>query len=565
MPPTLVGHRLPIVYVLSFAALVAVACTVAADTPEATPTATATALAAATADSSGYGPADESPGKPDEGVLRIAQGRDPTSCDLPMSQATSYQSVHPCNPLLSQIVRGSAQDHSVIVPDLAIRWETSDDGSEWTFTVRPDASWHNGRTLTSDDLKFSLERIIDPPPKMTVGRGGVIARYIGAVSQVTAPDQWTLAITTDFPAASFLPNLSSVYVSVFPRAETESLDPQSMAQFSGVIGSGPFTPGSVTRGSAYNLLKNPAYYEPDLPKLIEVRFLVMPNPATRMAALRTHAIDAIAIITEPEAQVLERDFAGQINVFRSPQAGGNTVQLNLNDSPFDDPRVRRAVNLALSRPDADLALGPGYAGAILPPGGPWGLVESEVMALPGYGDKEAERAEARTLLEQAGYSDGLEVPMLTQANPFFQTLADFAAGQLGLVGIKAEVTPVEPVEYQRIIRSGEFKIIGHSHSFSLDDPDPILTDHYTCGGSENFPGLCDPELDEMIAKQSRLLDPGERKALLDDIQRRIWEENAKIWFQWSSRRAPVWANVHGLEPGGPSLYQGRRLEQVWIE
>ena len=565
MPPYLAGQRFLIVCVLLFSALVAVSCTTSADTPEVSPTATATAIVAATAESSGYGPADESPGEPVEGVLRMAQARDPTSCDLPMSQATSYQSVHPCNPMLSQIVRGSAKDHSVIEPDLAISWEISDDGSEWTFTVRPDVSWHNGRTLTSDDLKFSLDRIIDPPPKMTIGRGGVIARYVGAVTQVTAPDPTNLAITTDFPAASFLPNLSSVYVSVFPRAETQNLDPPSMAQFSEVIGSGPFTPGPVIRGSAYSLLKNADYYEPGLPKLNEVRFLVMPNPATRMAALRTHAIDAIAIITEPEAQGLEKDFAGQINVFRSPQAGGNTVQLNLNDSPFDDARVRRAVNLALSRPDADLALGPGYAGAILPPGGPWGLAESEVMALPGYGDKEAERAEARNLLEQAGYQDGLDVPMLTQANPFFETLAEFAAGQLGLVGIRAEVTPVEPVEYQRVIRSGEFKIIGHSHSFSLDDPDPILTDHYACGGSENFPGLCDPELDEMIAQQSRLLDPGERKALLDEIQRRIWQENAKIWFQWSSRRAPVWANVHGLEPGGPSLYQGRRLEQVWIE
>ena len=565
MRRTLVSQRVLIVCAFSFAAIVAAACASEASAPEDVPTATATAAATATAVPSGTGSEDESPDGPAEGVLRIAQARDPTSCDLPMSQATSYQSVHPCNPMLSQIVRGSTKDHAVIEPDLASSWETSDDGSEWIFAVRPDVIWHNGRAVTSDDLKFSLDRIIDPPAKLTIGRGGVIARYVGAVSQVAAPDESTLNIVLDFPAASFLPNLSSVYVSIFPRAETESLDPPSMAQFSEVIGSGPFTPGSVTRGSSYSLIKNPDYYEPGLPKLNEVRFLIMPNPATRMAAMRTHAIDAIAIITEPEAKGLEKDFHGQINVFRSPQAGGNTVQLNLNDSPFDDPRVRQAVNLALSRPDADLALGPGYAGAILPPGGPWGLDESDVMELPGYGDKEAERAEARELLEQAGFPDGLDVAMLTQAHPFFETLAEFAAGQLGLVGIRAEVTPVEPVEYQRVIRSGEFKIIGHSHSFSLDDPDPILTDHYACGGSENFPGLCDPELDEMITRQSRILDPGERKALLDEIQRRIWQENAKIWFQWSSRRAPVWGNVHGMEPGGPSLYQGRRLEQVWVK
>ncbi len=565
MHSTLASHRLLIVCAVSFAAFVVAACSSEAEPTAVVPTSTPTVVATATTASSGNGPSDETPGIPAAGVLRIAQARDPTSCDLPMSQATSYQSVHPCNPMLSQIVRGSAKDHAVIEPDLAASWVSSDDGSMWTFSVRPDAHWHNGRTVSADDLKFSLDRIINPPDGLTIGRGGVIARYVGEVTQVTAPDDSTLEVTTDFPAASFLPNLSSVYVSVFPRVETHSLDPPSMAQFSDVIGSGPFTPGPVTRGSSYSLLKNPEYYEPGLPKLNEVRFLVMPNPATRMAAMRTHAIDAIAIITEPEAKGLEKDFAGQINVYRSPQAGGNTVQLNLNDSPFDDPRVRRAVNLALSRPDADLALGPGYAGAILPPGGPWGLDESDVLELPGYGDKEAERNEARMLLDEAGYPDGIDVPMLTQAHPFFETLAEFAAGQLGLVGIRAKVTPVEPVEYQRVIRSGEFKLIGHSHSFSLDDPDPILTDHYACGGSENFPGLCDAELDEMISRQSRILDAGERKALLDEIQLRIWHENAKIWFQWSSRRAPVWANVHGMEPGGPSLYQGRRMEQVWVE
>ena len=242
MPPILSTQRVFIVCAFLFAAIAAAACSSGADAPEAVPTVTATAAATATPEPSESDAEDESPDGPGEGVLRIAQARDPTSCDLPMSQATSYQSVHPCNPMLSQIVRGSAKDHAVIEPDLATSWETSGDGSEWSFTVRPDASWHNGRAVTSDDLKFSLDRIIDPPPKLTIGRGGVIARYVGAVSQVTASDESTLEIELDFPAASFLPNLSSVYVSVFPRAETESLDPPSMAQFAEVIGSGPFTP-----------------------------------------------------------------------------------------------------------------------------------------------------------------------------------------------------------------------------------------------------------------------------------------------------------------------------------
>ncbi len=535
----------------------------AAQVPD--PNSVATAEASPATDSQGYGPNDESSEAKPRGVLRIAQARDPTSCDLPMAQATSYQSVHPCNPMLSQIVRISTDDHSAVIPDLALSWETSSDGAEWKFTLRPDATWHNGRPVSADDLKFSLDRVITPPEGLTIGRAGVIARYVPSTDMVSTPDTATLLVQTDFPAASFLPNLASVYVSIYPRAETEELSPPSMMQFSTVIGSGPFTPGPATRGAVYSLQRNPQYYEPGLPMLNEVRFLVMPHPATRMAALQTRVIDTIAIVTEPEAMVLEQDFAGEVNVYRSPSAGGNTVQLNLSRPPFNDPIVRRAVALAFSRADADLALGPGYDGAILPPGGPWGLSEEELLKLEGYGDKNAERDQARKLLAQAGYPDGMETSIKTQATPFFQTLAEFAAGQLSTVGIRAEVTTVEPVEYQRIIRSGEFEIIAHSHSFPLDDPDSILIDHYSCDGNENFPGLCDPELDRMINRQSRTLDAAQRKTILDDIQRSIWHANAKIWFQWSSRRTPVLSNVHAMEPGGSSLYQGRRLERVWID
>ena len=499
------------------------------------------------------------------GVLRIAQATDPASCDLHMSRALSYQSVHPCNPMLSQIVRSAPGEHSVLEPDLALSWDVSDDGRTWTFRLRDGVVWHDGTPMTAQDLVFSLQRIIEPPGGLAAGRAGAIARYISDASQIRAVGGDTIEIQIDFPAASFLPNLASVYVSIFPQAATESLSPPSMVQFDSVVGSGPFRAGRVVRGSSYTLEANDRYYIPDLPYLDQVRFLVIPEPAVRLAALRAHEVDAIAIITAQEADALRGSHGGRITVFESPSAGGNTVQLNVNRPPFDDPRVRRAVNLAISRDDASLALGTGFRGAILAPGGPWGMAEAEVLKLPGYGDKEAERAEARLLLSDAGFPNGLDTTIHTRANPFFQTLSEFVAGQLATVGIRAKVEPVEPLAYQDLLANGEFEMIGHSHSFALDDPDAILPAHYSCGGAENFPGLCDRELDDLIQRQSRTLDPDERRKLLDEIERAVWDKDAKIWFQWSARRTPVWNNVPGMEPGGPSLYQGRRLEQVWVE
>lgn len=498
------------------------------------------------------------------GILRIAQQGDPASCDLHMSRGLSYQAVHPCNPMLSQIVQMDALDHGMISPDLALSWELAGDGLTWTFHIRSDAVWHDGSPVTADDLKFSLDRIIEPPEGLVAGRAGTIARYVPDTGMVRAPDRETLTIRTLAPAASFLANLASVYVSVYPRAATEALDPPSMVRFDRVTGSGPFAAASAVRGSAYKMVRNDRYYEPGLPYLDGLWFLVMPEPAVRLAALKAHKVDMIAVITEAETEDLEAGYAGRIRVLKAPSAGGNTVQMNLERPPFSDPRVRRAVNLAIDRDEARLALGGGFDGAIMPPGGSWALSPAEIRNLPGYGQKQEERAEARRLLSEAGFSEGLDVEINTRANPFFETLSAFVAGQLATVGIRASVVPVEAVAYQDLLARGEHAMIGHSHSFALDDPDAILPAHYSCDGPENFPGLCDGEVDRLIEEQSRTLDPVERKSLVDQIQRRVWNLDAKVWFQWSLRRTPLWVDVRGFEPGGPSLYQGRRMDTVWL-
>lgn len=506
----------------------------------------------------------DSPPEPRRGgTLRIAQHSDPASCDLHSARALSYQAVHPCNPLLSQLVQSSATDHGVIEADLAVGWSVSSNGTSWRFELREGVVWHDGKEFAADDVVFSLRRAIDLPPGIAPGRASAIGRYISDPEQISAEVE-AVVIETDFAAASFLPNLASVYVSVYPRAATEALDPPSMSAFERVIGTGPFKSGNAVRGSRYTLLRNEDYYLPGRPLLDSLEFHVMPEPAVRMAALRSHQIDTIAIITAAEAQSLERDFSEDITVYKTPSAGGNTVQLNLNRPPFDDPRVRRAVNLAISRSDADLALGEGFVGAILPPGGIFALPVESVHQLPGYGDVATNRLEARRLLAEAGFPDGLSTTINTRANPFFQTLSEFVSGQLAEVGIRARVLPVEAVAYQEKITSGDFAIIGHSHSFALDDPDSVLPSHYSCGGAENFPGLCDTALDDLIRKQSTELNNKRRADLLNELERLIWEQDAKIWFQWSTRRTPVWNNVVGLEPGGPSLYQGRRLDQVYL-
>ncbi len=458
-------------------------------------------------------------------------------------------------------------------PDLAKSWSVAGDGTDWTFHLRGGVTWHDGTPLTSDDVKFSLDRIITAPPAFGIGRAGIIARYVAGADKVTTPDALTVKVQTSYPAAAFLPALTSAYLSIYPRKATSALEPPSMVNFSSVVGTGPFKAGAAIRGSSYTLDRNPAYYEPGLPYLDSVMFLVMPEPAVKLAGLNSHSVDAIALVTEPEAMSIAKSGL-TISIYSTPSMGGNTVQMNLSKPPFDNALVREAVNLAMSRADAELALGESLVGAIMPPGTSWAIDETFLSRLSGLGpivgtgrfpDPAGDRATAKGLLKQAGYENGFEVTIKVRGEPFSQMLGEFTAGQLALVGIKASVVPVEFVAYQTLLAARDFQMIAHSHSFAIDDPDAVLFDHYSCSGVENYPGLCDKELDQLLDKQSRTADRAERKKLVDEIQARIWNTNAKIWFQWSVRKMPVWSNVHGMEPGGPSLYQGRRLERVWLD
>ncbi len=494
--------------------------------------------------------------------------------------------------MLSQIVRVLAgdlsapvqQDLTDIQADLAESWSSSGAGTDWTFNLRRGVVWHDGAPLTADDVKFSLDRVISPPQGVQVGRAGVVARYVSRTAQVEVADSYTVRIKTDYAAPAFLPSLANVYLSIYPRQATERLSPPSMVNFTSVIGTGPFKAAGAVRGSSYKLARSDGYYGPGLPYLDGVEFLVMPEPAVRLTALKTGNVDAVAIITEDESRTLNATpGTRQLTVGVSPSAGGSTVQMNLTRPPFDDPRVRRAVNLAISRDEANQALGAGLLGGIMPQGGLWGFPTLDTRVLPGNGwiktstarflteqdvavrPLGASRAEAVQLLTEANLSAGFTVKLHVRADPFSQTLADFVAGQLSKVGIKAEVTPVEFVAYQDMLAKHDFAMIAHSHSFALDDPDFILFDHYSCGGVENYPGLCDQELDEMIARQSRTLDYAERRRLVNQIQLKVWEKDAKVWFQWTLRRTAHASDVRGLNFGGTSLYQGRRLERVWLE
>ena len=500
------------------------------------------------------------------GILRNAQDRDPASCDLRMFRGRSYRAVFPCQPMLNQLVRYDSFDHEEIVADLAKSWKVSEDGTRWTFQLA-DAQWHDGVPVTAEDIKYSLDTVLEVPEGLTAGRASPMQIYIDSVQ---ASGDETVVIDLKFPAASFLTNLASVYVSMYPKHVLSASEPPTVEGHDQVVGSGPFIHKSMIRGSIYEMERNPNYFKEGLPYLDEYHVHVIPDATVRLAALTSGEIDMISanFPNEAEAKRLKESYSDKIIVKEHFATNFSTAQINSQVPPFDDVRVRQAINLAIDREEARLILGGGIGqfGSLLPPYSQWGLPADEVTRLPGFGDKEAERAQARKLLADAGWPNGFETVVTSNTFSFNRDNATFLIDQLKNIGIRAKPEPLEAAVYNERVAAREFSIIAHGHAVVFIDPDSILGDHYTCNGIENFPQVCDSELEDLFSRQAREMDSSKRIELVQEFQRKYEEQVGKIIYMWLVRRPAYWDYVKDYEPGDSQYqqYYGR-MEDVWLD
>jgi peptide/nickel transport system substrate-binding protein len=361
---------------------------------------------------------------------------------------------------------------------------------------------------------------------------------------------------------------------MYPERHMKELKPETMEAYDTVIATGPFKYKSHIKGSVYEVERNPNYFKKGLPYLDEYHIYVMPDSAARFAALRTGKIDIImgTDITEAQARVVEKELSDKLVLSQVAATSWNTIQMNTKEPPFDDIRVRKAVALAVDHWEANrvLAGGDGMLGSLIPPFSVWGLPTEEVLKLPGRAktgpEKEKEREEARKLLAAAGYPDGFEVELRTRELKIYVETATFLIDQLKTIGIKATLKVFETVAYYDMLARKEFKVIAHSHAVSFFDPDLVFEAHYTCKGTENYPQICDPVLEDIFHKQARELDFKKRQKMVWDFQRRYEDLYGKIPLVFRPERSAWWKYVKNVSPG-PSQYLPfrTRMERIWIE
>ncbi|MBI4308644.1 MAG: ABC transporter substrate-binding protein [Chloroflexi bacterium] len=452
------------------------------------------------------------------GVLTIGHFGTPPHLDI--HQVDTAGTLWAVGPAYSSLLQFDPHKNIEIVPDLAERWEGSGDAKTFTFFLRKGVKWHDGKPFTAEDVVFSFERIRAPPKGAVSPRQSLLAN----VSKLEKLDEATVRFTLAEPQASFVPVIAQGWMAVMPKHIIEAKGDMK----NDVVGTGPFKLKRYQRGISVELEKNPDYFVKGLPYLDGVTHYIIVDWNTRFAALRAKRIlmtnPGIPGLTTDMRLILEREMSDRITTAVHTYLGFIYTVMNVNKKPFDDVRVRKAIDLALDRKAANdtLQQGAGLPGYMMPPGTLGALAPEEIDKMPGYRrPKDQDVAEAKSLLADAGFPTGFDVPMLNRAGPAVAPRGIFMADQLKKIGIQARVDTKEDASFFNDLFNKTYAIITTGEVESVGDPDNFLRQYFHSKGSKNRGGFVNVEIDSLIEKQSRTLDMTERAKIAQDIQLRL--------------------------------------------
>jgi peptide/nickel transport system substrate-binding protein len=459
-----------------------------------------------------------------------------------------------------------------IVPELAERWSWQDGYRNLVFFLRKNVKWHDGAPFTAADVKYTFDVIREAPAagreaKDASARLRVNARkeWYSNVESIETSEPYTVIFKLKRPQPSLLTMLASGYSPVYPAHVPLATLRQKC------VGTGPFRLKQYVPGQVIEMERNPDYFVRDRPYLDGIRYVIITERGTRLAALQAGQLD-VSIPTEMTKVMAEqvKSTAPRIVITERPNAGSDNVVVNHKRAPFDNVQVRRAINMALDR--RAWAQGVRHGGATpssaFPPRphGLWGLSASDLATYPGFRDPARDKADARRLLTEAGYGPGkpLRAEVATRTWGLQVDLAVFVQDQLRQVGIETTLKQMESAVWYPALARRDFTIAANLTAVGVDDPDALLYEQYKCGSLRNVSDYCNPEVDRMIEQQSQELDAKKRLALVLAIQKKLEEDVAKPMLGWRNDYFAMWPHVRNLVPHY-SIYNWGRMQDVWLD
>jgi peptide/nickel transport system substrate-binding protein len=455
-----------------------------------------------------------------------------------------------------------------LVPSLAEKWQVSPDGRAFTFNIRKGAKYANvpplnAREFTSADVKWTIDyhqRTGELAGK-NLPKGSYTFTTEG-IDRIDTPDSHTITVRFKEPFVPFLNYVPTYNLVMLPR-EIYQEDGHLKNR---MVGTGPFQMDEAAgqKGTRSVFKRHPEYWDKERPYLEEVRYLVLPEERTRVAAFQTKQLDYLDTNTLP----VYNDLTAIPNVItsRDEDPAPYTLYVNAQRSPVNDIRVRKAISYAIDR-DEFLKVMTGGDGV-------WRLAGSrtqdwtpeEVRQLVKYDPTETKR-----LLAEAGYANGLNLKILNRdadaGGP--STQEQLLQSQLKKAGINADIESVTKAEGAPRLYGGLFDVIILWEK-RFADVDSFLYDQTHSSGvkplgqnAPNWTRVNDPKLDQLIEAQRAALDPAQRTKVLKDAARHITEQAYHLALYPRFRYRAWQPYLKGYYP--QDMQDDRGVKDMWLD
>ncbi len=501
------------------------------------------------------------------GVLNATQSDLPPS--LSIHEEATVAAVWPMMPCYNNLVLfdplKKQENVSTIIGELAEKWEWQDGGKALAFTLRKGVKWHDGQPFSGKDVKYTFDVLREAPGAPAKLRVNPRKLWYENVADIETPSPDAVVFRLKRPQPSLILMLAAGYSPVYPA----HVPPAELR--TKCVGTGPFKLKEYRPGEYVDLVKNSDYFVKGRPYLDGIRYLIIRERGTRYAAIQAGRLDVTypLEVAKTIAESVKKAVPSMVLVEASTNLNDNLL-LNFKRPLFQDPRIRRAINLAIDRKGYVQAGRQGAAvlgGVMLPkPYGVWGLTEKELAKLPGMGDPVKNKEEAKQLLAQAGYGPGkpLKLSVSTRASSFYVDLASFIIDQLKQVGIDASLEQVEMGIWHAKLTRRDYEMAVNNTGMGPDDPDANLYENFKCGSPRNYSDYCNPEVDRLIDEQSQTPDFAKRLRLVQELDMRLQHEGARVILGWAKEYYLMWPYVKNLVPH-QSAYNYGRMQEVWLD
>jgi len=439
-----------------------------------------------------------------------------------------------------------------ILPALAESWETPNE-TTYVFRLRKNVKWHDGTEFTAEDVKYTFDTILDP-------KNAVFWRSnFDQVSAVDIVNKDTVKFTTKTPFPPLLGALAIRKNSAIVQKGAVT-KPSTNTQ---MVGTGPFRQVEYVPGSHMKLARFKEYWGAPKPYIEELTFKLLLDEDARVAALRSGAVDYARLSVEGRQRLKD---AQDLTWTNTPGMRIITLKFNMNRKPWDDVRIRQALNLAIDRQEIiEKALsGAGSPSGPLPPVfGQWSVPQEELNAKWYKPNPE----KAKQLLREAGYSPSKPADcMCAPWSPFDVAVATIVADQLARVGVNVKLRQVETGVFSKEENPPVINFDINIGGFSArHDPDGYLWQKlFTDAGKNPFAnGYKNEKLDGLLVRGRTTIDPAKRKGIYDEAQRIVLDEMPYAFLVVPYQIEAVRTRIQGFTPS-PLESRAWGMLNAWI-